>query len=395
MGRVTHASGRIGSDASDDRRPRAYSSATGRASSMTRTRRTSPTPPRSGRTRPRTSSSGRTERSLAKPPKLALELPRPARLRRQHAGARAATRSARPRATTPSTPRRCTARPRYANRVYGHARRDSPGPAVAPVLALLLLQRLPAARPAVSGGNHEGDWELVQIRARRGRAARAGRLHPAQALPRARPWTDVQKAGNTPLVYVARGSHANYFGAGSHWTGVWWDQADGKGPQITPTLEVSRTAPRRGCCGRGAGATPRRASCGWTRRARTAPGVRPHWLDPAELSGTMPAPARAGAARAAARDRGAHRRERPIVVRYEAPPEANALAVVAAPRGLGRAAPSRARSRSTRPRARSSCPRTTDRRLDERRRPGGSRLRGRQGQVTPVNRCCACPPRSP
>ena len=51
-------------------------------------------------------------------------------------------------------------------------------------------------------------------------------------------WKDVKKAGNAPLVYVARGSHANYFGAGSHWTGVWWDRADGKGPQITPTLEV-------------------------------------------------------------------------------------------------------------------------------------------------------------
>jgi hypothetical protein len=39
-------------------------------------------------------------------------------------------------------------------------------------------------------------------------------------------------------VYVARGSHASYFTPGSHWTGVWFDNADGRGPQIDPALVV-------------------------------------------------------------------------------------------------------------------------------------------------------------
>ena len=129
---------------------------------------------------------------------------------------------------------------RYRDRVYGHARRDRDGRTVAPVLALLLLQRLPARRAAVGGGKHEGDWELVQFRL-------GPSEQPEQAVysqhrnAESRPWSDVRKptgAPNTPIVYVARGSHANYFRTGSHWTGVWFDQADGRGPAITPTLEI-------------------------------------------------------------------------------------------------------------------------------------------------------------
>ena len=130
---------------------------------------------------------------LAKPPKLALAFLGPHAYERRAAGARRPTRSARARATTPRTPRRCTAR-----RSTATASTATPGatarPAVAPVLALLLLQRLPAARPALSGGKHEGDWELVQLRLDASRAARAGASPASTRPPRAAPWTDVRKS---------------------------------------------------------------------------------------------------------------------------------------------------------------------------------------------------------
>ena len=160
---------------------------------------------------------------------------------------------------------------RYRDRVYGHARRDRDGRLWLQYWLFYYYNDFQLLGPLVSGGKHEGDWELVQLRL-------GAAEQPEQAVfsqhkhAESRAWTDVRKAGtNTPLVYVARGSHANYFGAGSHWTGVWLDQADGKGPQITPTLEVLEDAH----AGLGAlarlvggheGDEPRRS----TRRARAA-----------------------------------------------------------------------------------------------------------------------------
>ena len=135
-------------------------------------------------------------------------------------------------------PRALHRQAKYRDRVYGHARRDRSGRLWLQYWLFYYYNDFQLLGPLVSGGKHEGDWEVVQIRL-------GPSEQPEQAVcsqhkhAESRAWTDVRKAGaNTPIVYVARGSHANYFRAGSHWTGVWWDQADGRGPQITPTLEV-------------------------------------------------------------------------------------------------------------------------------------------------------------
>ena len=96
---------------------------------------------------------------------------------------------------------------------------------------------------AFSFGTHEGDWEMVQLRM----DTQAG--HPDVAVyaqhghGEARPWDEVEKLGDRPVVYVARGSHASYFDAGFHHTEAWYDVADGKRRmKHRPKLEILGTA---------------------------------------------------------------------------------------------------------------------------------------------------------
>jgi hypothetical protein len=80
-------------------------------------------------------------------------------------------------------------------------------------------------------GNHEGDWERVQVRINADSVAEALNYEPARnperfalAISRhrcdstgsmpARPWLAIESDGTHPVVYVGYGSHANYFEAG-------------------------------------------------------------------------------------------------------------------------------------------------------------------------------------
>jgi hypothetical protein len=73
---------------------------------------------------------------------------------------------------------------------------------------------------------HEGDWELVTvILDRAGRPLTAGYSRHCSGARRA--WSEVPKKGQRPVVYVALGSHANYFRPGSfrHDKRCWPEQA--------------------------------------------------------------------------------------------------------------------------------------------------------------------------
>lgn len=73
----------------------------------------------------------------------------------------------------------------------------------------------PTVPPGESWQVHEGDWEAVSvILDSAGTPLLAG--YSQHSNGHRRDWSKVQKLGSRPVVYVALGSHANYFGPGVH-----------------------------------------------------------------------------------------------------------------------------------------------------------------------------------
>jgi hypothetical protein len=220
---------------------------------------------------------------------------------------------------------------KYANRVYGHARKDGAGRLWLQYWLFYYYNDFQLLGSLFSGGKHEGDWELVQIRL--GPSEQPEQIVFSQhRTAESKPWAEVKKAGaNTPLVYVARGSHANYFGPGSHFTGTWFDQADGKGPQISPKLEVLDDSTPAWTQWPGAWGDTKSTSSPLDSNSPTSIGRRPHWLDPSKLAGAVPkaAPQPPAPPTVEARRVNGDR----LVVTYTAPPEASALVVATCPKG--------------------------------------------------------------
>lgn len=141
---------------------------------------------------------------------------------------------------------------------------------------------------ALGFGTHEGDWECIQLRMGIDGdvpdvAVYAQHRHGAK-----RPWDDVEKLADrpdTPVAYIARGSHAAYFERGYHQTEAWYDIADGKRPAPRLTLEIveDATHPWMRWPGRWGDTTPRDRGADLDQSAPTGPGTKKHWRDPNRL----------------------------------------------------------------------------------------------------------------
>lgn len=136
------------------------------------------------------------------------------------------------------------AQAQYANRVYGHWATGTDGRIWIAYWFFYFYNDYNLIGPLIKAGLHEGDWEMIQLRlGANGQdpdlAVYAQHRHAEQ-----RPWNQVELVGEQPVVYPARGSHACYFSRGVHWTGDWFDNADGQRPGPGLDLQIiSDTAP--------------------------------------------------------------------------------------------------------------------------------------------------------
>jgi hypothetical protein len=138
-------------------------------------------------------------------------------------------------------------------------------------------------------GTHEGDWEMVQYRMDDDAGHPDIAVHAQHRYGELRDWDAVEKLGDRPVVYVARGSHASYFEAGFHQTEAWYDLADGKRRmKDRPRLEILRTDEPAWPFwpGRWGDTLPR---TGVESNSPTGPGAKKQWTAPDKMLDNPPA----------------------------------------------------------------------------------------------------------
>jgi hypothetical protein len=128
--------------------------------------------------------------------------------------------------------------PKYANRMYGHVAHDGNGDLWLQYWFFYFYNDYNLIGHIIKAGLHEGDWEMVQLHIANGAPDRA--VYAQHDHAESRDWRQVDIVPGTarPLVYVARGSHASYFEPGPHWTGFWFDWADGARRSPVIALDV-------------------------------------------------------------------------------------------------------------------------------------------------------------
>jgi hypothetical protein len=121
----------------------------------------------------------------------------------------------------------------HADRVYGHVARDEDGRRYLQYWLFYLFNN----KAFLGFGLHEGDWEMVQIKLN-AQGAPEAMAFAQHAHGQRCAWGLIEKRGVRPIVYVARGSQASFPRPGRHDAPVIDDVADGKGREVSPTLEL-------------------------------------------------------------------------------------------------------------------------------------------------------------
>jgi hypothetical protein len=95
--------------------------------------------------------------------------------------------------------------------------------------------------PRVAIGDHEGDWEMVQVRVDAdGVPHNAVYAHHGDAAKCT--WPKLDTSGARPVVYVALGSHASYFHTGRHGNDF---DVDGKQPRrVRKLIRINNSSPK-------------------------------------------------------------------------------------------------------------------------------------------------------
>ena len=141
---------------------------------------------------------------------------------------------------------------------------------------------------ALGFGTHEGDWESVQLRMSPDGDAPDVAVYAQHRHGERRSWEDVEKlpdSPDTPVVYVARGSHAAYFDAGYHETEAFYDVADGKRHAPKLALEIIDDTQHAWLRwpGRWGDTMPRERKLDLDQSSPTGPGTKKHWRNPDSL----------------------------------------------------------------------------------------------------------------
>lgn len=121
--------------------------------------------------------------------------------------------------------------PGYGNQTYGRAVHDSSGHLW---LQYWLYYYFDPQVNFLGSGEHEGDWEMVQVRLSSGAPDRAA--YAQHGGGEVCPWSEVAVSGLRPIVYVAGDSHASYFRSGTYTDPTPDERADGLGGVFQPDL---------------------------------------------------------------------------------------------------------------------------------------------------------------
>jgi hypothetical protein len=184
---------------------------------------------------------------------------------------------------------------RYRNRMYGRAKEDSDGRLWLQYWFFYLYNDYNLAGGI---GLHEGDWETAQLRMLGASPDLA--VYAQHRWAERRPWGDVDRLEgslDTPLVYVARGSHASYFRPDYHETEAWYDMADGKRPAPELALEPIDDGSRSWVAWPGRWGDTRARVGGIDQPSPKGPCAHKQWDDPKRLVEDSRTPARRDPAR--------------------------------------------------------------------------------------------------